>query len=81
MKRYVEAMVSGSIKGTRIKKTQFGEILKGLELGAAYIFDEGAYNRFHPLAKMAGPPMTPQDVSRPSPTGLHFVWIQLAGVT
>ncbi len=51
MKRYIEAMVSGSLKGTRIKKTRFGEILKGLELGAAYAFDEEAYNRFHPLAK------------------------------
>ncbi len=40
MNRYVEAMVSGSLKGTRIKKTRFGEILKGLELGAAYAFDE-----------------------------------------
>ncbi len=29
MKRYVEAMVSGSLKGRRIKKTRFGEILKG----------------------------------------------------
>ncbi len=35
MKRYAEAIVSGSLKGTRIKKTRFGEILKGLGLGAA----------------------------------------------
>ncbi len=81
MKRYIEAMVSGSLKGTRIKKTRFGEILNGLELGAAYAFDEDAYNRFHPLAKKAGLPMTPQDFSGPSPTGMHFVRIQLADVT
>ncbi len=81
MKRYVEAMVSGSLKGTRIKKTRFGEIMKGLELGAAYAFDEEAYNRFYPLAKKAGLPMTPQDFSGPSPTGMHFVRIPLAGVT
>ena len=81
MKRYAEAMVSGLLKGTRIKKTRFGEILKGLELGAAYAFDEEAYNRFHPLAKKAGLPMTPQDFSGPSPTGMHFVRIQLAGIT
>jgi hypothetical protein len=36
MKRYAEAMVSGSLERTRIKKTRFGEILKGLELGAAW---------------------------------------------
>jgi hypothetical protein len=81
MKRYVEAKVSGSLKGTRIKKTRFGEILKGLELGAAYAFDEEAYNRFHPFAKKAGLHMTPQDFSGPSPTGMHFVRIQLAAVT
>ncbi len=77
MRRYVEAIVSGPLKG----KTRFGEILKGLELGAAYAFDEEAYNRFHPLAKKAGLPMTPQDFSGPSPTGMHFVRIQLAGIT
>ncbi len=55
MKRYAEAMVSGLLKGTRIKKTRFGEILKGLELGAAYAFDEEAYNRFHPLCQKGGP--------------------------
>jgi hypothetical protein len=81
MKRYVEAIVSGSFKETRIKKTRFGEILKGLKLGGAYAFDEEAYNRFHPLAKKAGLPITPQDFSSPSPTGMHFVRIQLGGIT
>jgi hypothetical protein len=80
MKRYVEAIVSGSFKETRIKKTRFGEILKGLKLGGAYAFDEEAYNRFHPLAKKAGLPITPQDFSGPTPTGMHFVRIQLGGI-
>ncbi len=44
MKRYVEAMVSGSLKGTRIKKTRFGEVLKGLELGADYSFSISCYS-------------------------------------
>ncbi len=81
MKRYAEAVASGSLKETRIKKTRFGEILKGLQLGAAYAFDEEAYNRFQPLAEKAGLPMTLQDFSGPSPTGMHFVRIQLAGDT
>ncbi len=80
MKRYVEALASDSLKGRRIQKTRFGEILKGLGLGAAYAFDEEAYNRFHPLAKNAGLSMTPQDFSGPSPTGMHFVRIQLAHI-
>ncbi len=78
MKQYIEAVVSGSLEETRIKKTRFGEILKGLELGGAYAFDEEAYNRFHPLANKAGLPMMPQDFSDPFPTGMHFVRIQLA---
>ncbi len=81
MRRYIEAIVSGPLKGTRIQKSRFGEILKGLELGGAYAFDEEAYNRFHPLANKAGLSMTPQDVSAPSPTGMHFARIQLVSVT
>ena len=80
MRRYIEAIVSGPLKGTRIKKTRLGEILNGLELGGAYAFDEESYNRFHPLAKKAGLPMMPQDFSGPSPTGIHFVRIQLMGI-
>jgi len=37
-----------------IKKTTFDEIKQGLELGAAYAFDQAAYKRFYPLAKGAG---------------------------
>jgi hypothetical protein len=81
MKRYVEAMAPDSLKETRIKKTRFGEIWYGLEQGAAYAFDEEAYNRFYPLANKAGLPITPQDFSGPSPTGMHFVRIQHVGIT
>ncbi|MBF0584435.1 MAG: hypothetical protein HQL80_09400 [Magnetococcales bacterium] len=34
------------------KKMRFGEILKGLRLGAEYSFDEDSYKRFRPLAKL-----------------------------
>ncbi len=81
MKRYVEAMASNSSGKSRIKKARFGEILNGLALGAAYAFDEEAYNRFYPLANNAGLPMTPQDFSGTSPTGMHFVRIQLSDIT
>ncbi len=37
-----------------IKKTTFAEIKHGLELGAAYAFDQAAYKRFYPLARRAG---------------------------
>ncbi len=81
MKEYLESMKSGSLERSRIKKTRFGEILKGLQLGAAYAFDEESYNRFYPLAKKAGVPISPQDFSGPSPTGMHFVRVQVVGVT
>ena len=38
-------------------------------------------NRFYPLAKKAGVPISPQDFSGPSPTGMHFVRVQVVGVT
>lgn len=81
MKEYMEATTSGPLEQTRIKKTRFGEILKGLELGGAYAFDEPSYHRFQPLAKKVGVPLSPQDFSGPSPTGMHFVRIQVVGDT
>jgi len=37
-----------------IKKTRYGEIKRGIELGAAYSFDEEAYSRFYPIGKAEG---------------------------
>lgn len=47
-----------------IKKTRFGEIMKGIELGAEYCFDEEAYNRFYPLAGRNGLNLGPKDFSK-----------------
>ena len=80
MKRYLEAAESSSQSDTRIKKTRLGEILNGLELGGAYAFDEEAFNRFQPLAEKAGLARAPQDFSGPTPTGRHFVRIQIIDV-
>ena len=63
-----------SLKGSpTIRKTRFGEIRKGLRLGAAYCFDGEAYSRFHPPAEKAGIKAGPQDFSGETPTGPHFV--------
>ncbi len=44
-------LVSGDkLDEMAIKKVRFGEILKALNLGAEYGFDEESYKRFHPLA-------------------------------
>ena len=40
--------------GATIRKTRFADILRGLQLGAAYAFDKESYARFYPLAREAG---------------------------
>lgn len=60
-----------------IKKTRFGEILKGLNLGSAYAFDGESYGRFYPLAmeeRMAVPDLSAFE-NRPS--GSKFIAIKI----
>jgi len=68
---------TGGINPT-LKKTRFGEIMRGMRLGAPYAFDEVAYNRFYPLAQREGFDLGPEDFSATgSGTGRHFVKVQL----
>lgn len=62
MWRYLSRMGSGA-KYT-VRKTRFGEIMRGLSLGAAYAFDEGSYGRFLPLGRVAGLALADADFSR-----------------
>ena len=55
-----------------LKKTRFGEIMRGISLGGAYAFDEAAYNRFYPLAQREGIELGPMDFSR-RVEGKHFI--------
>ncbi len=50
--------------------------MTGLRLGAAYCFDEEAYNRFFPLAQMEGLSLGPEDFSDPGPHGVHLLRVQ-----
>jgi hypothetical protein len=61
-----------------LKKTRFGEIMRGIRLGAAYAFDETSYNRFYPLARREGFDLGAEDFS-PTATGRHFVKVRLKG--
>lgn len=54
MKGYIESSASKSSNTVTIKKTRFGEIIKGMKMGAPYAFDEESYNRFYPLANRVG---------------------------
>lgn len=62
-----------------VKKTRFGEIQRGLELGAAYAFDQEAYARFYPLAVEAGLPVAAADFEKAGDRGLRFFTVRLRG--
>ena len=76
LRRYLSELGSGEGINPTLKKTRFGEIMTGLRLGAGYAFDETSYNRFYPLAKREGLDLGPEDFF-PTPTGRHFVRVQL----
>ena len=73
LKRYLSARAADEGDKYTLKKTRFIEVMRGIRLGAAYAFDEIAYNRFYPLANGEGFDLSAEDFSGPSPTGRHFV--------
>ena len=77
MREYISKMGSNEVSKYTIKKTRFGEIMTGIKLGAAYCFDEEAYNVFYPLAQKQGLDIGAEDFSGESPTGMHFVRVQI----
>jgi len=77
MKNYITLASSGSSQGTTIRKTRFGEIIKGMKMGAPYAFDEQSYNRIYPLANKIGLNLKEEDFSEETETGRHFVVIRL----
>jgi len=72
----VELHPAGAAK-TIVKKTRFGEILRGLQLGAAYAFDKESYPRFYPLALEAGLPVAAADFEQ-RPQHTRFLTVRLA---
>jgi len=80
LRTYLSELGPGEEINHTLKKTRFGEIIRGMRLGAAYAFDEIAYNRFYPLAKREGLELGPEDFS-PTATGRHFVRVQITNGT
>jgi hypothetical protein len=64
--------------GATVKKTRFGEILRGLQLGAAYAFDQESYGRFYPLAREAGIRVAAANFEGQRPCGGRFFTVRLA---
>ena len=77
MKRYLAELDPERASEATVKKTRFGEILRGLELGAAYAFDQESYGRFYPLAVSAGLPVEPADFEDQSRAGGRFFTVRL----
>ena len=75
MRNYIASAKVESSKRKTIKKTRFGEIIKGMKMGAPYAFDEESYNRFYPLANKIGLDLKEEDFSE-TETGFHFVIIR-----
>lgn len=80
LQTYITEIGFGIENNPAIKKTRFGEIMRGMRLGAAYSFDETAYNRFYPLAKREGLELGVEDFL-PTATGRHFVRLQIISGT
>jgi len=76
MRRIMARRSTRGAPSLTIKKTRFGEVMTGLSLGAAYCFDEEAYNRFFPLAQREGLSLGPEDFADPGPRGVHLVRVQ-----
>jgi len=74
MRDYIASTAVESSEKKTIKKTRFGEIIRGMEMGAPYAFDEESYNRFYPLANKIGLELKEEDFSE-TETGFHFVII------
>jgi len=77
MRSYLDEIDPTGQKERTIKKTRFGEILRGLKLGAAYAFDEESYGRFYPLARQEGLPVEEADFEKLRPEKLRFFTVQL----
>ena len=80
MLKYLKKMAPENKERDIIKKTRFSEIMKGLQAGAAYAFDEESCKLFLPLARQHGIADLPdrkEFFSQPSPTELHFMTIQI----
>jgi hypothetical protein len=71
LKNYLSEMIPKDDSKYILKKTRFGEIMRGLNHGGAYAFDDIAYNRFYPLAKRTA------DAEDNLPTGVKTRFIRI----
>ena len=54
MTRYIVKLAGDTLSNYQVKKTRYGEIMKGMQMGGIYSFDQKAFNKFLPLLKAEG---------------------------
>jgi hypothetical protein len=69
--------ITGDQRKHSVRKTRFGDILRGLKLGAAYAFDEEAWGRFEPLGRASGLALPAADFAAARQRGDRFITIAL----
>ena len=77
MQEYIDEVDPRGANKTTIKKTRFGEILRGLGYGAVYAFDEESYARFYPLALDAGLSVSAADFEKQRREGNRFFTVRI----
>ena len=80
MKAFLSKIDPDGQKGHTVKKTRFGEILRGLKLGASYGFDKESYKKFYPLALKEGIPVSEANFEEMKSKGFRFFTVQLKGL-
>ncbi len=76
MRRYLKIANPADAHTFTIRKTRFGDIMKGMSLGGAYAFDEEAYGRFYPLAKEAELPVPGADFRATTAGEIKFMTVK-----
>jgi hypothetical protein len=77
MQEYLAELHPHGSAAATVKKTRFDEIVRGLQLGAAYAFDQESYARFYPLALEAGIPVEAADFDAQAASGNRFFTVRL----
>ena len=80
MQQYLSEMAPASAGDASVRKTRFIDILRGLNLGAAYAFDNESYARFYPLAREAGLDVAQADFDEQRKLGNRFFTVRLKGI-
>ncbi len=74
---YASEVLSEDKSLLRTRKVRFGDLLNGLQRGAAYAFDKESYNRFFPLAKQMEIPVPETNFEDVEKEGNKFLIIRL----